>query len=272
MEALNVAVATLVAMAKRPGSSDSANDGAGNDPTDADMTSPTSDDFLAENRANRAKARDEAAAKEAKAQAKLAKRDKTTGADTEDDRRPRKIDSRPKTSRVRSSRVVTGLLVGLCVAVIALAALAGFFGYRYYETRDELAAQSASSQYGKDAMDTARRYAATIGTYDPDNYADLDRRIRGISTPSFADSYITSSQDARKGNTNARGASKAESKYAGLESLSATKAVVLVTLDQVVKVPDLQSAEPNGIPYQSRVKITLKRDGDRWLISDLETV
>lgn len=255
-----------------------------------DPTPPDADDFLAENRANRAKARADAEAKAAKAKGKVtesdypdaidrAESDETASDEATDDsaadRVPRRLASTPKAVQsglLGRRRVVVGLLSGLGIAVIVLAALAGFYGYRYYDARDQLAQAGPSSQFGKQAMDTARDYAAAIGTYDPDNYADLDRRIRGISTPSFADSYIASSQDARKGNANAKGTSKAVSKYAGLESLSATKAVVLVTLDQTVKVPDLSATEPDGIAYQSRVKITLKRDGDRWLISDLETV
>ncbi|MFW0791811.1 hypothetical protein [Gordonia sp. CPCC 205333] len=260
-----------MATPESPGAANTGDDDAG----EVDPTSPDADEFLSANRANRAKVRDEVAAKEAKRQAKLSKkRTRADVGDETDDRLPRKLNPQPAKAGQRpfGGRAARGLLIGLCVAVVALAVLAGFFGYRYNQTRDQLAAASTSSQYGKDAMDAARRYAATIGTYDPDNYADLDQRIRGISTPSFADSYITSSQDARKGNTNARGKSTAESKEAGLQLLSADKAVVLVTLDQVVKVPDLQASEPDGIPYQSRVKITLKRDGDRWLISDLETV
>lgn len=249
-----------------------------------DSSLPDSNEFLAANRENRAKARERADAKAAKAEAKRdaqANRDGAGGADRtvgdRDDRVPRKLT--PDAAAVTTTagwlgrrRLVVALLGGLTGAVIVLAILAGFFGYRYFDTRDQLDQASPSSAFGKSAMDTARTYAATIGTYDPDNYGDLDQRIRAISTPAFADSYITSSQDARKGNANARGESKAESKEAGLESLSATKAVVLVTLDQVVKVPELQSTEPDGISYQSRVKITLKRDGNRWLISDLETV
>lgn len=252
----------------------------------ADPTQPASDEFLAANRENRAKAREQAQAKAAKAQAKQAKRDKRGAADDvastdgDDDRVPRKLAPEPGATAAAGSptgwlarrRLVVGLLVGLVVAVIVLAAVAGILGYRYADARDQLDQASPSSEFGQEAMDTARKYAAVIGTYDPDNYGDLDQRIRSISTPAFADSYITSSQDARKGNANARGESKAESKEAGLESLSPTKAVVLVTLDQVVNVPELRSSEPDGIQYQSRVKITLKRDGNRWLITDLETV
>lgn len=215
------------------------------------------DELLAANRANRAKAKDDAAAKEAKEQAKK-------------DRVPRKLSASPTQRRVSASPRYTLIAVAALAAVFAI--LAAYFGYRYFDVRSKYDHGASSSSYASEAMDSARSYAATIATYDPKNYDDLDRRIKAISTPGFAESYAKQSTEARKGNTNANGSSKAESKYAGLQSLTKDTAVVLVTLDQTVTVPDLKSAVPDGIPYQSRVVLTLKRDGDRWLVADLQTV
>lgn len=48
--------------------------------------------------------------------------------------------------------------------------------------------------------------------------------------------------------------------------------MVLVTLDQTVTAPDVNAEMPDGIPYQSRVKVTLDRRNGRWLLADLDTV
>ena len=52
----------------------------------------------------------------------------------------------------------------------------------------QVAAQTdPQSAHGRDAMTTARTYVASVMTYDVGDYADLDRRIREISTTDFAE-------------------------------------------------------------------------------------
>ena len=121
-------------------------------------------------------------------------------------------------------------------------------------------------------LDTARRYAVELTTYDPADYGDLDRRITQISTPEFGKTYIASSQDARKGNANAKGVSTAKAQRAGIESMTADRAVVLVALDQTVKSSEIAAQVPDGIPYQSRVEVTLAKRNGTWLLDDLATV
>lgn len=193
------------------------------------------------------------------------------GAD--DSRVPRKLDedeTRRRRFRPRRPGRRAGMAL-LAVLVVFLAAATAVLGYAYLRG-DDRGGPGVTDAERTVAMDTARRYAADLATYDPANYADLDRRITAISTPDFAKRYITSSQDARNGNANARGVSRATSNRAGVTSMTADKAVVLVTLDQTVNAPELAEQVPQGIPYQSRVLVTLvKRDGT-WLLDDLETV
>ncbi|MFW0792771.1 hypothetical protein AAFP30_03060 [Gordonia sp. CPCC 205515] len=231
-------------------------------PTDAapvtdpvDVTPLDGDDFLAANRANRERHREEAERKAEKAA-----------------RTPGKVSAEPRRRRLPSIRPVTAALVALSILVVGLAISTAYFAYAYVQADDRAAAAGPAQSDRQEAMDTARRYAAALATYDPANYADLDRRIREISTPEFAKTYITSSADARRGNATARGTSKAESKDAGLQSISDSTATVLVTLDQTVTSPDVKAQVPEGIPYQSRVKVTLQRVDGKWLLSDLDTV
>lgn len=162
-----------------------------------------------------------------------------------------------------SSTIVMVLSAAVVVLAIAVAAL----GYLYATSgsKDDADAQ-------KQVIDDAKTYATSVLTYSAGDYADLDKRIREISTPEFADRYIASSQRAREGNDEAQAAGSAEAKEAGLISLSDTTAVVLVAIDQNVKTPLVPAVGPDGMDYQSRVKITLTRDGDDWKLSDLSVV
>ena len=47
---------------------------------------------------------------------------------------------------------------------------------------------------------------------------------------------------------------------------------VLVALDQKVTSPQVPAVGDQGLDYSSRVLITLIRDGDRWVVDDLDTV
>lgn len=229
----------------------------------ADASPLDGDEFLAANRASRERLRAEA---EQKADRKgERKADKGSARD----RVPGKVETGSSRS---TSRTVRTALIGLSVLVLILAASTAYFAYGMVQADRRAEASGPSGADRQKAMDLARTYASSLATYDPADYGDLDRRIREISTPDFAKTYITSSQDARRGNADARGTSRAESKDAGLQSMTDGKAVVLVTLDQTVTSPEVNSQVPEGIPYQSRVKVTLEKRDGRWLLSDFDTV
>ncbi|WP_137810268.1 MULTISPECIES: hypothetical protein [unclassified Gordonia (in: high G+C Gram-positive bacteria)] len=269
-------------------------------PTGEQVTPLDGNEFLQANRSNRDKYRAEAEAKAAKAARKAERRhpaDEPTGADepadTDDadgsddattvvadprpgsDRTPRKLD--PATARRSGSRRWTGwtstvgsrpwAVIALIVAVVVLAASTAVLAVAYVDA-DERAESSASAGTTTSLLETARRYAAEISTYNSADYADLDRRIREISTPAFTQTYIESSQDARRGSAEAESVSTATADNAGLMSVDDGKAVVLVTLDQTLKSPQTAQEFPEGFPYQSRVKVTLVEQDGRWLMDD----
>lgn len=164
------------------------------------------------------------------------------------------------------------LVVVVAVAIAAPTAVAVTYATKYYDARSSARQSVTSPAFAADAMDTARRYAAELLTYDAADYDRLDARIRQISTPAFADTYIRASAQAREGNAAVSGSSHAESKEAGIESISPTRAVVLATLDQTVTSPQLTADVPAGVPYQSRVRITLVRQDGHWRIDDFAVV
>ena len=268
-------------------------------PTGEQVTPLDGNEFLQANRSNRDKYRAEAEAKAAEAARKAERRrtDEPAGADepvdTDEpadtrtaaadfadqdpgsDRTPRKID--PATARRSGSRRWTGwtstvgsrpwAVIALIVAVVVLAASTAVLAVAYVDA-DERAESSASAGTTTSLLETARRYAAEISTYNSADYADLDRRIREISTPAFTQTYIESSQDARRGSAEAESVSTATADNAGLMSVDDGKAVVLVTLDQTLKSPQTAQEFPEGFPYQSRVKVTLVEQDGRWLMDD----
>lgn len=276
---------------QRPTSAESDADAVVDPPRDdarepGEVTPLDGDGFLAVNRTNRERLREEARQKAERDSRRLGRRtadgsgaseSADIAADAEDgsgpaavDRRPGRVVARPRrTTMPRRSRM---LVIGLSVLVVVLAVTTAYFAYAAQQADRRADASGPAEVARQDAMDSAKRYAAVVATYDPANYGDLDRRIDDIATPEFAKSYITSSQDARRGNAAARGTSRAESKEAGLQSISDGKAVVLVTLDQTVTSPRVSAEVPEGIPYQSRVKVTLERRDGRWLLADLDTV
>ena len=207
------------------------------------------DELLAENRRNREAARTEAQEKAAKK--RLA------------DRLPGRVDDEEQQRRGPS---LTALLAVLA-AILAVTTIV--FGVLAFRGGDSLGPESG---IGEQAVTDAKKYAVDIVTYDAGDYAALDKRIRDFSTPAFAKRYIDSSQEARRGNDEAKASSTAKAVAAGLQSISETQAVVLVALDQKVTSPDLPVAGEDGIDYRTRVLISLQRDGDRWLVSDLEMV
>ncbi|ASR04043.1 hypothetical protein [Gordonia rubripertincta] len=252
------------------------------------------DEFLQANRTNREKYRAEAEAKAAKAARKAARRgeaddadvstsdatpedttdsDEMVAAESAEDRTPRKLDPAAASGKrnrwtgwATSLGKKTWAVVALVAVAVVLAASTAALAVAYIDA--DRRADTVAGGIDTTILDTARKYAAEITTYNSSDYSDLDRRIREISTPAFTQTYIESSQDARKGSTEAEAVSTAKAENAGMMSLDDGKAVVLVTLDQTIKSPQTAQEFPEGFPYQTRVKVTLVQQDGRWLMDD----
>jgi hypothetical protein len=119
------------------------------------------------------------------------------------------------------------------------------------------------------ALAAAQKYAIDFGSYD---YAKLDQDFQLVSshlTPAFATKYKQISGQLRTVIVQYKGKSTATVEGAGVQSVGANSAVVLMFLDQTVNTT--QSATPRI--DRNRLKITLAHQPDgSWLISDLALV
>jgi|GEM_PF-3326176 len=229
----------------------------------ADPSPFDSEEFLEANRRNREKMRAAAEAKRAKEAAREQRRaDRGRGAG------PRSEKTGDEPARRRTGWAVPVLSVLLVAALVATGVLA----YLYREADDRAADGDRLDELRPGAVTTAGESAAALLTYDSANFAELDSRITDISTPEFAKDFIEGSRQAREGSAGAQAVASAVVKDAALQSISPTTAVVLVAMDQTVKSPQTDAQLPEGIRYESMVKVTLELVDGKWLIVDFEVV
>lgn len=158
-------------------------------------------------------------------------------------------------SRRRWIGVVAAVLV---VALIAASAslLIGFLGDRSAESKRT------------EAIDTARDYAEALSSFDFENLDANRDAIAARSTPEFAGKYREMVDALRQIVTDGKGKATASAVHVGVESIDDDKAVVLVFVDQ--QATNVVSPEGNTQKY--RMVVTLVRDGDRWIVDNVDTM
>ncbi|MDL9935472.1 hypothetical protein QSJ18_01800 [Gordonia sp. ABSL1-1] len=234
------------------------------------------DAFLEANRVNRDRYREEAERKAEKAARKAERR----GGGGAADRVPRKLaggdSGGGRAARLRSlvgsKLAVAAVVLSILVVALAVSTTVLVFAYRDADRRADAATVSVGAPEQRAAVDAARRNVIELMTYDSANFDDLDRRIEAISTPSFLQQYIATSQEARKGAAEAKSTSTAKISEVGIVGVKGDAVTVLMALDQRIMVPELKAERPDGVPYQSRVKATVVRSGDRWLLDDFAVI
>jgi Mce-associated membrane protein len=162
--------------------------------------------------------------------------------------------------RRRVSRVRSAIAVGVAV-VVALGGLAGWLGYRTYETRQ---AQAQRNQL----VEAARRGAVTLTTID---YTEIDadiKRILDSSTGSFHDDFEKGHQPFVEVVKQARSKSQGTVTAAGLESQDGAQAQVLVT----VSVKTSNAGVPEQEPRAWRMRIGVQNVGDGVKVSAVRFV
>jgi Mce-associated membrane protein len=166
-----------------------------------------------------------------------------------------------------------GWTIPVLSALLVLALIAvGVLAYLFHDADGRAESADAANRLRPGAVETAGTYATDLLTYDSANFAALDARIAEIATPAFAKDFIEGSRQAREGSANAQAVAGAEVVSAGVVSLSSTKAVVLLAINQTVTAPETSGQFPEGVPYQSRVEVTLVRVGDDWKLDDLKVI
>jgi Mce-associated membrane protein len=115
----------------------------------------------------------------------------------------------------------------------------------------------------QDALAAARQYAVDLTTYD---FATVDadfQRFARHGTKAFRASYATTIAASKPGIVKAQARSLGTVEGAGLESYSDDRASVLVAVDQEVR----SAAKPGVTVDRSRIRLTLVRSGDGWLVA-----
>jgi Mce-associated membrane protein len=140
------------------------------------------------------------------------------------------------------------------LAVVTLVAV-GAAGYLAL-TRDQTAQDRDA------ALAAARQYAVDLTTYDFSTVdADFARFARH-GTKQFRASYAATIAAAEPAIVKAQRRALGTVVGAGLESFSADRATVLLAVDQ-----EIRSAAAGVTVDHSRIRMTLQREGNGWLVS-----
>jgi Mce-associated membrane protein len=158
------------------------------------------------------------------------------------------------------SPVRLATILGL-VAVVALAALTGWLGFRAYESRKAADERNLFLQVG-------RQGALNLTTIDWE-HADSDvQRILDSATGSFYDDFQNRSAPFVQVVKQAKSKSVGSVNEAGVESESGDEAQVLVAV--TVKTSNAGAAEQE--PRSWRMRITVQKMGDQAKVSNVEFV
>ena len=165
----------------------------------------------------------------------------------------------PRRSRTDWARLTAfGLLPG--VALI-LALVAGFLKYQDNSVRNDAAARSESTQ-------AAASGTIALLTYTPDKVEQQLNDARRLLTGDFLDSYTSLiNQVVIPGAKQQQIAAVATVPKVGSVSATPTEAVALVFVNQSVTVGTAAPAST-----ASSVRVTLKKSGSQWLISEFTPV
>jgi hypothetical protein len=157
-------------------------------------------------------------------------------------------------SWVGSNLVLSGVAFALVVAVVLLTL-----------TQFSLNSESSLNSARTSALAAAKSYAVDLASY---NYHHLQHdygKVLAESTPTFKQSFSQSSEALKNVLTRYDASASANVVAAGLVSVTTSRAVALVFLNQTVD-NTIQKGKPKT---ESRVEITMFRSGGRWLIDQV---
>ena len=167
--------------------------------------------------------------------------------------------TRPPRLSSPSSRMLA--LAGLALAAVACLVLIAL-------TVPRLSAADDREQRRTEVLQAARQQAVNFTTLD---YQALDRdlgRVLDGATGDFRSQFEAGTNDLAELVTANQAVSKGEVLEAGIVSDDDDSARVLVVADSTVT--NAASEQPQKRHY--RLQMDLVRDGDRWLVSDLQFV
>lgn len=120
----------------------------------------------------------------------------------------------------------------------------------------------------RDAVAVARRSVTALTTVSAKSLDDDISRMMKDATPGFRSQFEKQAKAFREGVQQGKVASEGSVTAAGISSITDRKAVVMVAADGTVS--NAVSSGPQQRSY--RLRVTLKRSGDHWLVSGMEFV
>lgn len=148
--------------------------------------------------------------------------------------------------------------VGLIVLIVALVAVAGFFGWQTYSN-------AATARAQADALASARTYAADLSTYDYRSLSGNFKKVTANSTGEFGQQYGKVSQNLTKLIQQYHATSKGTVVRAGISEGTGSRVVVILFVDQ--QITNTNSKQPRV--DRNRMQMILVKSEGRWMISDV---
>ncbi|HUE06681.1 MAG TPA: hypothetical protein VMP41_04590 [Acidimicrobiales bacterium] len=155
----------------------------------------------------------------------------------------------------------------LIIEAVSLVVIAGLAVALIF-SQVQLSNQNSLNADGTSAVTAAKADANDVATY---SYRHLHRdfgRVESESTPTFRRSFIRSSGSLSKVLVQYKATASAKVLAAGISSISSSKAVVLLFVNQSVANSTQQGVSTDD----SRIEVTLVRGDGRWLLQDLKLV
>ncbi|MFG1782191.1 mce associated protein mas1a [Rhodococcus oryzae] len=118
-----------------------------------------------------------------------------------------------------------------------------------------------------EAVDIAREYSVAMSSFD---FQSLDANrdaIIEMSTPAFADKYNQMVDALAQIVTEGKGQATATADHVAVERIDDSSALVLVFVDQQAK----NVVSPDGNSQKYRMVVSLVREGDRWIVDNVDT-
>lgn len=154
------------------------------------------------------------------------------------------------------------ILAVLGVVIVTSAIVGGVSGFRYWDHRQAEDARSS-------AIEAAERTVTAMFSYEfTTAETELPKAAENLSG-SFREDYMKLIEQAIvPGAKEKQLIVRATSQAGGLVSSDRSHAVVMLFLNQVTTSKD----SPDSTSTGSRVRVSLDRDGDRWLVSQVTPV
>ncbi|MFD0361682.1 h domain protein [Nocardia sp. GCM10030253] len=154
------------------------------------------------------------------------------------------------------------LLLATAVIVVVAGIVAGINGFRYWDDRQ-------SEQSRAEAVAAADHTVSAMFTYD---YKTVDTELPKAAdqlSASFREDYLKLIQQAIAPGAKEKQLSvKATTVARGVVSADRSRAVVLIFLNQVTTSQE----SPQGTSTGSRVRVTVDKSDDNWLVSQVTPV